>query len=42
MKGAKTVKIKGAKNAAKTVKKLKKKKTYYVRVRTYKVIFQNV
>lgn len=42
MKGAKTVKVKGAKNAAKTVKKLKKKNTYYVRVRTYKVINGNI
>ena len=33
----KTVKVKGYKNTSKTIKKLKKNKKYYVRVRTYKV-----
>ncbi len=36
MKGAKTIKIKGFKNSKKTIKKLKSKKKYYVRVRAYK------
>ena len=35
-KNVKTVNIKGAKNKAKTVKKLKSRKKYYVRVRTYR------
>lgn len=35
-KGNKTVKIKGAKKTSATVKKLKSKKKYYVRIRTYK------
>ncbi len=33
-----TVTVKGAKNTSKTIKKLKSKKKYYVRVRTYKTI----
>lgn len=36
-KNAKKVKVKGQTNANKTVKKLKSKKKYYVRVRAYKV-----
>ncbi|MBO6047718.1 MAG: fibronectin type III domain-containing protein [Erysipelotrichaceae bacterium] len=35
---AKTVKIKKYKTTSKTVSKLKAKKTYYVRVRTYKTV----
>lgn len=35
-KSKKTVTVKGAKNANKTIKKLKSKKRYYVRVRAYK------
>ena len=35
---AKTVKVTGAKTAAKTVKKLKAKKNYYVRVRAYTTV----
>ena len=38
MKGSKTVKVKSAKTVSKKVKKLKKKKRYYVQVRTYKVV----
>ncbi len=34
-KGVKTVTVKGKKNASKTIKKLKRKKVYYVRVRVY-------
>ena len=34
-KGVKSVNIKGKKNTSKTIKKLKSKKTYYVRVRAY-------
>lgn len=37
-KNSKKVKVKGYKNTSKTVKKLKSKKTYYVRVRAYKTI----
>jgi len=37
-KGKKLVKIKGYKNTSKTIKKLSSKKTYYVKVRTYKVV----
>lgn len=36
-KGAKTVKVKGAKNVSKVISKLTKGKKYYVRVRGYKV-----
>ena len=36
-KGAKTVKVKGAKNVSKVINKLTKGKKYYVRVRGYKV-----
>ena len=38
MKSAKKVTVKGAKNVKKVIKGLKKKKTYYVRIRTYKVV----
>ncbi len=38
MKGAKTVTVKSAKATSKKVTKLKKKKKYYVQVRTYKVV----
>lgn len=38
MKSAKTYTFKGNKTTSKTVSKLKKKKTYYVRVRTYKTV----
>ena len=38
MKGSKTVTVKSAKTTSKKVKKLKKKKKYYVQVRTYKVV----
>ncbi len=38
MKGAKTVKVKGASVTSRKVKSLKKKKKYYVQIRTYKVI----
>ena len=38
MKGSTTVKVKSAKTVSKKVKKLKKKKKYYVQVRTYKVV----
>lgn len=38
MKSAKIVKIKGAKKTSLTIKKLKGKKNYYVRVRTYKTV----
>lgn len=34
--GNKTVKVKGYKSTSKTIKKLKKKKKYYVRIRTYR------
>jgi hypothetical protein len=37
-KNKKTVTIKGAKNVTKTIKGLKAKKKYYVKVRTYKVV----
>lgn len=37
-KGKKTVTVKGAKKASQTIRKLKGKKVYYVRVRTYKYI----
>ena len=37
-KGAKTVKVKGAKKKSYTITKLKKKKKYYVRLRTYKTV----
>ncbi len=37
-KGAKTVTVKGSSKLKKTVKKLKSKKTYYVRIRTYKQV----
>ncbi len=36
MKGAKTVKVRGAKNTEKTLKRLKKNKKYYIRIRAYK------
>ncbi len=36
MKGAKTVKIRGARHTEKTLKKLKTEKKYYIRVRAYK------
>ena len=35
-KGKKTIRVKGGKNTARTVKSLKAKKKYYVRVRTYR------
>ena len=35
-KGTKTVSVKGAKKGSRTVKKLKSRKTYYVRIRTYR------
>ena len=35
-KKAKTVKVKGAKKTKKTIKKLKSRKRYYVRIRTYR------
>lgn len=38
MKNAKTVTVKGAKNIKRTIKDLKKKKKYYVRIRAYKTI----
>lgn len=38
MKKAKTVTVKGNKKTSKKIKKLKKKKTYYVQVRTYKKV----
>ena len=38
MKKAKTVTVKGNKKTSKKIKKLKKKKTYYVQVRTYKTV----
>lgn len=38
MKSAKTVSISKASTVSKTVKKLKSKKTYYVQIRTYKVV----
>ncbi len=38
MKGSKTVTVKSAKTTSKKVSKLKKKKKYYVQVRTYKVV----
>ena len=34
-KNKKTVKVKGYKKTSKTIKKLKSKKTYYVRIKTY-------
>lgn len=37
-KNKKLVTVKGYKSASKTIKKLKKKKTYYVRIRTYKTV----
>lgn len=37
-KKTKTVTIKGAKNTSKTLKNLKRNKTYYIRVRTYKIV----
>ena len=37
-KGKKTVTIKGAKTTSKTIKKLKSKKTYYVKIRSYKTV----
>ncbi len=37
-KGAKIVTVKGKSKTSGTIKKLKKKKTYYVRVRTYKTV----
>ena len=37
-KGAKTITVKKAKKTSTIIKKLKKKKTYYVRVRTYKKV----
>lgn len=37
-KSAKIVKVKGVKKTSKTISKLKKKKTYYVRIRTYKTV----
>ncbi len=37
-KNKKTVTVKGAGKTSKTIKKLKSKKTYYVRVRTYKTV----
>ncbi|MCD7842558.1 MAG: CAP domain-containing protein [Lachnospiraceae bacterium] len=37
-KGNKTVKISGASKVSKTLSKLTKKKTYYVRIRTYKTV----
>ena len=36
MKGAKTITIKGKNKTTKTIKKLQKRKKYYVRVRAYK------
>ncbi len=38
MKGAKTVTVSSAKKASKKITKLKAKKTYYVRIRTYKKV----
>ena len=38
MKGKKTVTVKGSANVKKTIKKLKKNKRYYVRVRAFKTI----
>ncbi len=38
MKKAKTVTVKGNKKTSKKIKNLKKKKTYYVQVRTYKIV----
>ena len=37
-KGKKTVTVKGAKTTSKTIKKLKSKTTYYVKVRSYKTV----
>jgi len=37
-KGRKTITVKGAKNVSRTIKKLKGRKVYYVRIRTYKYI----
>lgn len=36
--GVKTVNVSGAKKKSRTIKKLKAKKTYYVRIRTYKTV----
>ena len=36
-KNKKTIKVKGCSKTSKTIKNLKKKKTYYVRIRTYKL-----
>jgi len=36
--GNKTVTVSSAKTTSKTVKKLKSKKTYYIRIRTYKTV----
>ena len=38
MKSAKTIKISNTKTTSKTVKNLKSKKTYYIRIRTYKKV----
>ena len=38
MKSAKTATIKKNKTTSTTIKKLKAKKTYYVRIRTYKTV----
>ena len=40
-KNKKTVTVKGSKTTSKTISKLKSKKTYYVRVRTYKTVKVN-
>ncbi|MCD7797441.1 MAG: hypothetical protein LUG95_07590 [Clostridiales bacterium] len=37
-KNKKTVTVKGAKKTSKTTRGLKSKKTYYVRIRTYKTV----
>lgn len=37
-KGAKTITIKKASTTSKTIKKLKRKKKYYIRIKTYKVV----
>ncbi len=41
-KGKKTIRVKGYKNVSKKIKKLKSKKTYYVRVRTYRYVDEGV
>ena len=37
-KGNKTITVKSAKSTSATIKKLKSKKKYYVRMRTYKIV----